>query len=61
MTELLEKSETKTLSKAETKNIDAQETKQLGISKTRAKKIKHSYNVEDEQNSLVLKLFIIKV
>ena len=56
MTELLEKSETKTLSKAETKNIDAQETKQLGISKTRAQKIKHSYNVEDKENSLVLKL-----
>ena len=56
MTELLEKSETKTLGKTETKNLESQETKQLGVSQTRAKKIKHSYNVEDEQNSLVLKL-----
>ena len=56
MTELLEKSETKTLGKTETKNLESQETKQLGVSLTRAKKIKHSYNVEDEQNSLVLKL-----
>ncbi len=56
MTELLKKSETKGLGKTETKNIKLQETKQLGISETRAKKIKHSYNVEDEQNSLVLKL-----
>ena len=56
MTELLKKSETKNLSKAETKNIEATEKKQLGISQTRAKKIKHSYNVDDAENSLVLKL-----
>ena len=56
MTELLKKSETKNLSKAETKNIEATEKKQLGISQTRAKKIKHSYNVDDTENSLVLKL-----
>ncbi len=56
MTELLKKSETKNLSKAETKNIEATEKKQLGVSQTRAKKIKHSYNVDDAENSLVLKL-----
>lgn len=56
MTELLNKSETKNLGKSDTKNIEAKEIKQLEISDTRAKKIKHSYNVEDEQNSLVLKL-----
>ena len=56
MTELLKKSETKNLSKSETKNMEAQKTKQLGISETRAKKIKHSYNVADAENSLVLRL-----
>lgn len=56
MTELLKKSETKNLSKSETKNIEATEKKQLEVSQTRAKKIKHSYNVDDAENSLVLKL-----
>lgn len=56
MTELLKKSETKGLQKSETKNIEAKETKQIGISKTRAQKIKHSYNVDDKENTLVLKL-----
>ncbi len=56
MTELLKKSETKGLGKSETKNIDLKETKQLEVSETRAKKIKYSYNVDDAENSLVLKL-----
>ena len=56
MTELLKKSETKGLGKSETKNIDLKETKQLEVSETRAKKIKYSYNVDDTENSLVLKL-----
>ncbi|MBQ2810956.1 MAG: peptidylprolyl isomerase [Alphaproteobacteria bacterium] len=55
MTELLKKSETKVLQN-ETKNIEAKETKQIGISKTRAQKIKQSYNVDDKENTLVLKL-----
>ena len=56
MTELLKKSETKGLGKSETKNIDLKETKQLEVSETRAKKIKYSYNVDDAENALVLKL-----
>lgn len=56
MTELLKKSETKGLGKSETKNIDLKKTKQLEVSETRAKKIKYSYNVDDAENALVLKL-----
>lgn len=56
MAELLKKSETKNLGKSETKNLAAEEKKQLGISATRSKKIKHSYNVKDTENALVLKL-----
>ncbi len=56
MAELLQKSATKNLGKAETKNLTAEEKKQIGISSARAKKIKHSYQVKDPENSLVLKL-----
>ena len=56
MSELLGKSETKNLGKSETKNIAAEEKKKIGISETRAKKIKHSYQVKDPENSLLLKL-----
>lgn len=56
MAELLKKSETKNLGKSETKNLATEEKKQLGISATRSKKIKHSYNVKDTENALVLKL-----
>ena len=56
MSELLGKSETKNLGKTETKNIVAEEKKKIGISETRAKKIKHSYQVKDPENSLLLKL-----
>lgn len=56
MAELLKKSETKNLGKSETKNLATEEKKQLGISATRSKKIKHSYQVKDAENALVLKL-----
>lgn len=50
------KSETKKIGKAETKNLGKSEVKKLPISKTRAKKIKHSYKVKDAENALLLKL-----
>lgn len=56
MTEYLNKSETKNLEKADTKNLSSAQAKQIGISKTRAKKIKNSYQVKDKENALVLKL-----
>lgn len=42
--------------KTASKSIKSAETKKLTVSKTRAKKIKHSYDVKDAENSLVLKL-----
>lgn len=56
MSELLKKSETKNLGGTKTKNISANETKKLEMSEARHKKIKHSYNVKDPENALVLKL-----
>ena len=56
MSELLKKSETKNLGKSETKNLTSNEAKKLGMSDTRAKKIKHSYQVKDPENAIVLKL-----
>lgn len=56
MAELLKKSETKNLGKSETKNLAKEEKKQLGVSATRSKKIKHSYQVKDDENALLLKL-----
>ena len=55
-TKLLKGCKTKQLANAETKQLKAEETKKLGVSTTRAKKIKHSYNVKDAENSLLLKL-----
>ena len=56
MSQLLKKTETKNLSKSETKNIASHEAKKLEMSETRAKKIKHSYQAKDPENTLVLKL-----
>lgn len=56
MVNILEKSETKSLNKSDTKNLTAEEKKQLGISEARSKKLKHSYNVTDAENTLVMKL-----
>lgn len=55
-TKLLKSEETPKLGKTNTKGIKGSETKKLTQSKTRAKKIKHSYNVKDAENSLLLKL-----
>ena len=54
MTDLLEKTKTKNIGKTTTKNLENHEAKKLGMSETRAKKIKHSYNVNDAENSLLL-------
>ena len=56
MVEVLAKSDTKALDKSNTKSIGVEETKKLEVSETRGKKMKHSYNVEDAENALVLKL-----
>lgn len=50
------KSETKKLGKSSTKNLGKSDVKQLDMSKTRAKKIKHSYSVANPENALLLKL-----
>lgn len=55
MSELLEKSKTKNIAKPTTKNLGKTDTKKLEMSKTRAKKIKHSYNVKNPENALLLK------
>ena len=56
MVDVLAKSETNALDKADTKSIGVEETKKLEVSETRGKKMKHSYNVADVENALVLKL-----
>ena len=56
MVEVLAKSETLALDKADTKNLTVEDTKMLEMSETRGKKMKHSYNVADVENALVLKL-----
>ena len=50
------KSNTKKLGKSATKPLAKSDVKQLDMSKSRAKKIKHSYQVKDAENSLLLKL-----
>ena len=50
------KNDTKKLGKSGTKPLAKSEVKQLDMSKTRAKKIKHSYQVKDAENSILLKL-----
>ncbi len=53
---LLKSSETKKLPGSEAKKLPNKESKKLPVSKTRAKKIKHSYHVKDPENALLLKL-----
>jgi peptidylprolyl isomerase len=55
MSELLGRTKTKNISKPTTKNLGQADTKKLEMSKTRAKKIKHSYKVKDAENALLLK------
>ena len=47
---------TKKIAKSDTKSLPQSEIKKLDMSETRAKKIKHSYNVKDAENSLLIKL-----
>lgn len=56
MSNILGKSETKALEGNKTPNIGVEEKKKLSISETRGKKMKHSYQVADAENSLLLKL-----
>lgn len=53
---LLKNAKTQKLAKSQTKSLPKEETKKIGVSKTRAKKIKHSYQVKDAENALLLKL-----
>ena len=53
---LLKSAEAKKLGGSKTKGLKAAETKKLPVSRSRAKKIKHSYSVQDPENSLLLKL-----
>ncbi len=55
-TKLIKDKDTKKLSDKKTKSLPKEETKKLGVSATRSKKIKHSYNVKDAENALLLKL-----
>ena len=55
-TKLLNGEKTPKLPKAQTKGLKSAETKKLTVSKSRAKKIKHSYKVKDAENALLLKL-----
>ena len=55
-TKQLKNNETKKLSTSKTKTLPKETTKKLTQSKTRAKKIKHSYQVKDAENALLLKL-----
>ena len=53
---LLKESSTKRLTDSGTKKLNSGGTKKIGVSATRAKKIKHSYQVKDADNALLLKL-----
>ena len=55
-TKMLKNSGTKKLSKTNTKSLPKSDIKKLDMSKTRAKKIRHTYQVKDAENSLLLKL-----
>lgn len=53
---LIKENSPKKLTDSGTKKLKAEETKKIGISAARAKKIKHSYQVKDAENALLLKL-----
>ena len=55
-TKQIKNAETKKISNNKTKGLPKDETKQLGMSKSRSKKIKHSYNVKNADNAILLKL-----
>lgn len=53
---LLKENSDKRLADSGTKKLKAGETKKIGVSAARAKKIKHTYQVKDAENALLLKL-----
>ena len=55
-TKMINDKNTKKIASSDTKSITHDEVKKLDMSASRAKKIKHSYNVKDAENSLLLKL-----
>lgn len=55
-TKMIKDTNTRKLAKSETKSLPQNEMKKLDMSSTRAKKIKHSYQVKDPENALLLKL-----
>ena len=55
MSNLLGKTQTKNIEKPKTKVLENKETKKIAMSDTRAKKIKHSYKVNDAENAILLK------
>lgn len=55
-TKMIKDGETQKLAKTKTKSLPKSDVKKLDMSKTRAKKIKHSYAVKDAENALLLKL-----
>lgn len=55
-TKMIKNHSAKKLSKNNTKSLPQSDVKKLDMSKARAKKIKHSYKVNDPENALLLKL-----
>ncbi len=55
-TKMIKNHSAKKLSKNNTKSLPQSDVKKLDMSKARAKKIKHSYKVNDPENTLLLKL-----
>ena len=55
-TKMIKNTNTQKLAKSTTQSLEHEEKKKLNMSPTRAKKIKHSYQVKDPENALLLKL-----
>lgn len=55
-TKMIKNKNTQKLAKSTTQSLEHEEKKKLNMSPTRAKKIKHSYKVNDPENALLLKL-----
>lgn len=55
-TKMIKNKNTQKLAKSTTQSLEHKEKKKLNMSPTRAKKIKHSYQVKDPENALLLKL-----
>ena len=55
-TKMIKNTNTQKLAKSTTQSLEHKEKKKLNMSPTRAKKIKHSYQVKDPENALLLKL-----